>query len=108
MKKNVKQKAVKCQDSVGKVFLNQCLFLNFIYKNKLKGHCLIFLSAIYQLFIEYFNIKYIVVFYRQKEWNNNKIPKHIAKYAKKCIHDNYRISWWLPINLGYCRLDGVV
>ena len=23
----------------------------------LKGHCLIFLSAIYQLFIEYFNIK---------------------------------------------------
>ena len=28
----------------------------------LKGHCLIFLSAIYQLFIEY-----QVVFYRQKE-----------------------------------------
>jgi len=25
--------------------------------NNLKGHCLIFLSAIYQLFIEYFNIK---------------------------------------------------
>ena len=23
----------------------------------LKGHCLIFLSAIYQLFVEYFNIK---------------------------------------------------
>jgi len=23
----------------------------------LKGHCLIFLSAVYQLFIEYFNIK---------------------------------------------------
>jgi len=29
----------------------------FIFKIHLKGHCLIFLSAIYQLFIEYFNIK---------------------------------------------------
>ena len=29
---------------------------NFIY-NDLKGVCLIFLSAIYQLFIKYFNIK---------------------------------------------------
>jgi len=27
------------------------------FRSVLKGHCLIFLSAIYQLFIEYFNIK---------------------------------------------------
>jgi len=28
-----------------------------------------------------------MVFYRQKELNDNITPKHIAKYAKNCIHD---------------------
>ena len=57
----------------------------------------------YDLFISYLlNLLYQVIFYCQKVWNNNIIPKYIAKYAKKCIHDMYRINCWLPMNLGYC------
>ena len=33
------------------------MFVDELTEKMLKGHCLIFLSAIYQLFIEYFNIK---------------------------------------------------
>jgi len=38
-------------------FLLQCIWWRHVLLLLLKGHCLIFLSAIYQLFIEYFNIK---------------------------------------------------
>jgi len=49
-----------------------------------------------------YSIKYQVVFYRQKEWNNNITLKQIAKFVKICIHELYRLNCWLPINVGYC------
>jgi len=39
------------------IFYNTSSVEQFLVTKALKGHCLIFLSAIFQLFIEYFNIK---------------------------------------------------
>jgi len=57
-----------------------------ILKGTLSDLFISYLSAIYLIFY------YQVVFNPQKVLNDNIIPKHIAKYAKKCIHDKFRIN----------------
>ena len=58
-------------------------------KNKFILFCL---KRIYTIFLSTTSkiCQYPMVFYRQKEWNNNLTPKHISKDANNCIHELYR------------------